>query len=303
MNRKLVSIVTPVYNAEKYLSEMIQSVQSQSYKYYEHLLVDDCSTDSSIDIIKNFQKNDPKIKIFMQSVNGGSACARNRGIREAQGEYIAFLDADDRWISDKLIKQIEALCNNNEIYLIGTQRFFIDDKGTRLDIQDRRNGKYWGKYNVSDYIIDRIPITTSSVIVKKECLEKCGYFKEEYRQCQDFEIWFRIINEFKIGVLEDKLVEYRVHPENISKNKIKGKLSKVKIFENEVLPKLGLFGERKKEFLSLLQRYYISLGKIYTKDNQDTEANIFFEKAMKLNGGKYIYVLKGFFYKVLNSLN
>ena len=103
----LVSIVVPVYNAENFLSETIGYIQAQTYKDWELLLVDDCSTDKSREWIETKRKVDDRIKLVVQDKNSGAAKARNRGICEAQGRYLCFLDADDIWMPDKLSTQLE----------------------------------------------------------------------------------------------------------------------------------------------------------------------------------------------------
>ena len=109
----LVSIVTPCYNAEKFIAETIKSVQEQTYAYWEMIIVDDNSIDDSVSIIKKIQKNDDRIKLIELKENKGPAIARNRAIKEAQGNYIAFLDSDDTWLFDKLKKQLEFMKNHH----------------------------------------------------------------------------------------------------------------------------------------------------------------------------------------------
>ena len=95
----LVSIITPSYNAEKYIEETIKSVQNQTYKNWEMIIVDDISTDQSINIIKKYSESDKRIKYFILNEKGGASLARNKAIQEANGKYIAFLDSDDVWRS------------------------------------------------------------------------------------------------------------------------------------------------------------------------------------------------------------
>ena len=105
-NSFLVSIVVPVYNAEKFLKDTIKTVTNQTYENWELLLVDDCSTDKSVKIIMEYQQKDKRIKLFLNSKNSGAAISRNKGIEESRGRYIAFLDADDLWEPKKLEKQV-----------------------------------------------------------------------------------------------------------------------------------------------------------------------------------------------------
>ena len=114
MEKGLVSIITPCYNGARYISETINSVISQTYTDWEMLIIDDGSKDNSSEIIKEFEKSDNRIHYIYQQ-NAGSAAARNNGIREAKGQYIALLDADDIWLPEFLEKQITFMKQNNAV--------------------------------------------------------------------------------------------------------------------------------------------------------------------------------------------
>ncbi len=106
----LVSIIMPNYNGEKYLKETIESVLLQTYANWELLFVDDCSTDNSLKIVKSY--GDPRIKVFQNDTNSGAAVSRNLALRKAMGKWIAFLDSDDVWFSEKLEKQLAFMVDN-----------------------------------------------------------------------------------------------------------------------------------------------------------------------------------------------
>lgn len=108
----LVSIIMPNYNCEKYIEETINSVINQTYTNWELLIVDDCSTDNSVEIIKSFMEKDERIKLLVNEKNSGAAASRNWALREAKGKWIAFLDSDDLWVADKLEKQIKFMEDN-----------------------------------------------------------------------------------------------------------------------------------------------------------------------------------------------
>ena len=113
MQEPLVSVIMPAYNAEKYISESIESVLAQSYKNWELLITDDRSTDNTQQIIKEYAIKDQRIKLFINDQNGGAGVARNNSIKQASGRFIAFLDADDQWLPEKLTKQISFMLKNN----------------------------------------------------------------------------------------------------------------------------------------------------------------------------------------------
>src|SRR5699024_4400569 len=116
MNKPKVSVITPVYNAEKYLSETIESVLNQTYESFEYLLIDDCSTDNSTSIIKEFAKNDSRVKYIKLPENSGAAVARNKGLEKAKGRFIAFVDSDDKWYPEKLEMQLDFMNINNKSF-------------------------------------------------------------------------------------------------------------------------------------------------------------------------------------------
>ena len=116
MEKYLVSIVTPIYNSEKFIENTIKTVQRQTYKNWELLLINDCSTDNSILKINKYLDNDKRIKLINLEKNSGAAIARNIGIENAKGKYIAFLDADDIWKEKKIEKQLLFMEDNNYVF-------------------------------------------------------------------------------------------------------------------------------------------------------------------------------------------
>ena len=111
----LVSIVMPNYNSEKYIEATINSVLNQTYQNWELILVDDCSTDNSLEIVRSF--DDDRIRILQNEVNSGAAVSRNYALREAQGKWVAFLDSDDLWEPTKLEEQLEFMVENNYAFI------------------------------------------------------------------------------------------------------------------------------------------------------------------------------------------
>ncbi len=124
----LVSIVTPSYNASSFIKETIQSVQSQTYKKWEMIIIDDVSKDNTCELIKEEIKKDDRIRLIELEENGGAAIARNTGINCAEGKYIAFLDSDDLWLPEKLEKQV-AFMQNNDLAFSFTSYQIMDQDG------------------------------------------------------------------------------------------------------------------------------------------------------------------------------
>ena len=128
-----VSIITPTFNSERFIAETILSVQAQTYKDWEMIIVDDCSTDRTAEIVASFQEKDSRIKYLYNSTNKGSAFSRNIAIQKAKGKWIAFLDSDDLWHPEKLEKQIEFM-TRNDIHFSYTNYCEIDESSKEVGV-------------------------------------------------------------------------------------------------------------------------------------------------------------------------
>lgn len=195
---KKVSIIIPVYNADKYIADTVRSALNQTYKNFEILIIDDATQDRSIEICQQF--TDPRIKIIRQQ-NRGLAGARNTGIRHAQGEYLAFLDADDLWLPEKLEKHVEHLENAPNVGVSFSRSAFIDENGQPLGIYQLP----LLKGITPSIVLCRNPISNgSAAVIRREVfeaikfqdnlhgtIEDC-YFDENFRQSEDIECWIRI---------------------------------------------------------------------------------------------------------------
>ena len=131
MDYGLVSIVMPSYNSERFIAESIKSVQSQTYGDWELLVVDDCSADGTVAVVEAMAKEDRRIHVFSNERNSGAACSRNRALREAKGDWVAFLDSDDLWDPEKLERQL-AFMRNNGCSFSYTEYETVDENGSPL---------------------------------------------------------------------------------------------------------------------------------------------------------------------------
>jgi len=206
-----VSVIMPAYNAEKYINESIESVINQTYKNWELIIVDDGCTDNTAAIINQFN-SEPRIKYLYQQ-NGRQGKARNLGIKHSMGSYIAFLDADDKWMPNKLSLQTEVLAADSNIELLFSQGYSLT--GNLVADLDTDVKKLWNSDNFSDFILrNRIPIL--SVLVKKEALEQVGGFseKDNIQNVEDYHLWLKLLLRNKqFRSLPDRLFFYRIHPE------------------------------------------------------------------------------------------
>lgn len=208
----LVSIITPVYNAEKYLPDTIASVQAQSHTHWEHILVDDCSSDGSEELIRSFQAKDPRIKYHRLSENGGAGVARNRAIELAQGDYIAFLDSDDQWYPEKLKRQLAFMRQHNHHFTF-TDYDMIDEAGQPLDKRIKCKPKV--TYRSALY---KNPIGCLTVIYSVD------FFGKQYmpliRKRQDYALWLHLLKKSDGYGLNEVLASYRTGNASISANKL-----------------------------------------------------------------------------------
>ena len=210
----LVSIITPVYNAEDFIEETIFSVQAQTYENWEMLLVDDCSSDSSAQKIKSIAKNDSRIKYIKLEQNSGAAITRNIGIDMAKGNYIAFLDIDDVWKKDKLQIQVDFLRDNGVGFCFTSYRYFMEN-GEQLPKVARAPHKI--DYNG---LLKNTIIGCSTVLIDRNIL---GDFRMiNVRRGQDTATWLQLLKktDYAYGIYED-LVLYRVVNGSLSNNKLK----------------------------------------------------------------------------------
>lgn len=293
-----VSVVIPAYNCERFISDAIESILRQSYKDYEIVIVDDGSTDKTAEIIKQY--NNEKIKYIYQT-NGGPAKARNTGIFNSKGEYIAFLDQDDAWLTNKLKLQVEVLENNNRVGLVYTDIYIVrDDVFNNSTLKFRRSFQIRppqrGKVLKDLFLENFIP--TSSVMVHRECFEKIGMFDLSLPPIEDYDRWLRISAQYDIDYIDKPLVKYRDHVACFRKNEVLTVTNTINtlngiLSDYHILKKL--LGERINERLS---RLYIILGKIYLSKGTFKKAFYNFSLSFKLKKSWLIplYILFSYFF-------
>jgi glycosyltransferase involved in cell wall biosynthesis len=209
-----ISVVMPVYNAEKYLNEAIDSVLNQTYSNFELIILNDKSTDSSKAIIESYLAKDSRIVFIDKETNVGPANLRNEGFDLARGTYIALLDADDIAKPTRFEKQIAVLKNNSEIGVCGTWFTTFGDKEKSKVIQHPE------KHNQIkvNFLID-CTIGNSTAFFRKNILGDIRYDKE-YVPVEDYHLWSRLIVKTQFYIIQESLVDYRIHDSNISQTKI-----------------------------------------------------------------------------------
>jgi len=204
-----VSILTPVYNAEKFLDECIQSMLNQTFKDFEFILINDCSTDNSLNIIKKYKNIDRRIVLIDSKKKLNVSETRNLGLKVARGKYIANMDADDISFPERLKKEFNFLEKNPHIFLVGSSAIYIDENGN----ESRR----FRKYNNYKILAWRLPqscsIVNSSIMYRNEGF----YYNEEYPAATDYNFYLEALDKKKnLTNLPEFLVKYREQPNSIS---------------------------------------------------------------------------------------
>lgn len=198
-----VSVITPVYNAEKVIGKTLESIFNQTYKNIEIVLVDDCSKDKSRQVIERYMKDHPEIVYFCQSTNQGAGAARNKALELAKGQYVAFLDADDMWHPEKIQKQLDLLRKKKGAFSY-----------TAIQMVDENDQVVKTKRKVNDQVdykslLRNTMIATSTVLIDRTVL---GDFRMPLRRGgQDYATWLMLLRDGTIAYgIDEVLEDYRV---------------------------------------------------------------------------------------------
>jgi teichuronic acid biosynthesis glycosyltransferase TuaG len=226
----LVSIITPSYNSSRFIEECIDSVLSQTHDNWELLIVDDCSSDNSCELIEKY--NDKRIALIELEKNVGAAEARNIAIRKAKGKYIAFLDADDLWMPTKLEKQIGFMLEKNIAFSFTSYESISEDGQQRYSII-----KAYKKMTYYSYLKNTI-IGCLTVIIDRE---KTGDFQmPNIRSSHDMALWLLLMKRgFDAFGLEENLGSYRVVSTSNTSNKLKAAFDVWEVYRK--VERLGIF--------------------------------------------------------------
>ena len=214
LSNVLVSIITPIYNCEKYISKTLDSVLSQTYGNWEMLLVDDCSPDASASIVMQYQAQDSRFKYIKLPQNAGAAVARNVGLEKAQGRFIAYLDADDIWMPTKLERQLDFMIKNDVVFSCCDYEK-IENDGTSLNkvVHMPRTITY-------NQLLRNTIIQTVGVIVDTKYVSRDLLIMPNIRRGQDSATWLQILrNGVKFVGQNEVLAQYRRVPRSLSSNK------------------------------------------------------------------------------------
>lgn len=207
MNSPLVSVIIPCYNAEKYVEEAVRSIMNQSYKNLEIIVTDDCSTDNTLQLLKNLANEDNRIKIIENNENLKIVKSLNNMIRIAHGKYIARMDADDVSLPERIEKQVRFMEENPVYGVCGTNAWHIDERGhtigkSNLPITHEDNQFYLVYYST---------LYHPTIMVRSDIYKK-NFYSDVFLYAEDYELWCRLVfkENIKVVNLVEKLFKYRV---------------------------------------------------------------------------------------------
>jgi len=277
-----VSVIIPTYNRAKTLPRAVESVLNQTFDGFELLIVDDGSIDNTKEVTDNLKSEDDRIQYFYQE-NNGAAAARNLGIKKSSGEYIAFLDSDDKWLPEKLKRQINFFQNqdNSNLGFIGCNKLMIelDNSGKVIERFNFHQMKFkQGKldFSLKDFLALRTPINPTTAFIKKDALLKAGLFDESLTVHEDFELWIRLAQKFDFAFDNEILAQYYIWDQGISKTA--DSLKKAKIKKSIIKKHKGIYNKYPRS-------YSIALRKVGTEymlaENKRKAINKFWSSVKK----------------------
>ena len=197
----MISVIIPMYNAEKTILNALNSIKNQTYKDdFEILVVNDGSIDKSVDCVEKFKKENPEWKIeLIHQTNQGVSSARNKGLKVAKGEYIAFLDADDEWLPEKTEKQMKILQNEKVDFIVALRN------GEKIRFPYKVNKNNLAKITLHKLLL-RIEGQTSTAIFKRKVIKNTGFFDENQNYSEDANYWMRVTQKNNLVILAEDLV-------------------------------------------------------------------------------------------------
>ncbi len=272
----VISVIIPAYNSSKTILSTIKSVLNQTFSDFELIIINDGSTDSTLEVIRNVL--DSRIKIFSYP-NNGVAVSRNQGIKNASGELIAFLDADDLWTPDKLELQLKALKNNPNAALAYSWTDFIDENGQIVNTGMRTviNGNAYTELLKSNFLQNG-----SNPLIHKYVLDRIGGFDESLPAAQDWDLYLRLGFHYEFLCVPCPQILYRVSSDSMSANVSRLENSCLKVLEQAYARAPKSLHHLKKESFSILYKYLIyRTFEIYPKNKKGFEAAKLFWRYIK----------------------
>lgn len=216
MNRPLISVVMCAYNAQAFLREAVDSILNQTFSNFEFIIVDDGSTDNTTAILDEAQNNDRRVRV-VHATHAGLIASLNRGCALAQGEYIARMDADDIAHRERLTLQAAFMETHPEVAVLGAAVELIDAAGKPLAVSKNETADA----DIKRELLKRCPIWHPTVLMRRSALEAASGYRPILVDAEDYDLWLRISERFQLANLEQVLLQYRLHSNQISVRKRK----------------------------------------------------------------------------------
>lgn len=218
-----VSVLVPSFNQGRYLPLALESVLTQSHSDLEVIITDDCSTDGSRDIAEQWKRLDTRVRTVFHDVNRGLAVARNSALAVSSGDFVAFCDADDIWLPDKLRIQLESFRRDPDAGLAHSDAIVIDTEGNPtgqlISTTMQRKGQVTSG-NVFEELCQRNFMCVPTVIVGRAAIDRVGRFDAQFRSLEDWVCWTKISKLYPFHYNREPLAKYRVHGASLSANSI-----------------------------------------------------------------------------------
>lgn len=260
-NIPLVSVVIPAYNVEKFIRETVMSALAQSYQNVEVIVVNDGSTDDTQAILASIK--DSRLKV-LNTKNSGVSAARNLGIEQSAGEWVAFLDGDDLWITEKLEKQMSFV--SEDVAWSHTDSIFVgkNQVGTvcASDLSEMAQGEAFDKLLICN------TITTSTVIAKKSLLMRAGLFRTDLASLEDWDLWLKMARLEPIGFLKESLTKYLVHDNSATRKDLSLTLRDHMQFIQRVYSEDGVAHDKRQHMNKTMLKSYDVLCYVAEAQNQ-----------------------------------
>jgi glycosyltransferase involved in cell wall biosynthesis len=218
MARPRISVCIPAYNHEKYVGDCINSVLGQSFSDFEIVVTDDCSTDGTVEVVKSF--SDPRIRLFQLAKNQGPSIAANNNFREARGDFLCPLASDDLFHPEKLERQLAFLDANPDVGVAFSYMRYVDERGAEIPDYfgyqwvevGNRSPEMW----LRSFFDKGNCLAAPTAMIRRGVLDKIGLLDPRLLQTQDLELWIRVCLHFKVHVIPERLIDYRIRDDQLN---------------------------------------------------------------------------------------
>ncbi len=251
MNRPAVSVVMPVYNARRYVGLAIRSILEQDFTDFELLVLDDGSTDGSLEAIRGYARDDPRIRVFCRE-HGGLVRVLNEGIGEARADLVARMDADDVALPNRLLDQVEFCRGRNDVVALGGQVEMIDRHGLPLGLKrlplehgQIEHGVLRGRGDL---------ICHPAAMLRRDAVRAAGGYRQQYEYVEDLDLWLRLAERGRLANLPQVILQYRYHIESICYTRVDLQQARAKACIVETLHRRGQSDQILSEFQHATQR-------------------------------------------------